>query len=47
MLKHILTRLAQRGPAIISVDSKVTEEGRVLLRFKDGAFEDLFLARTR
>ena len=32
-------------PGITRVDSKVTEEGRVLLRFQDGAFEDPFLAR--
>jgi len=27
------------------VDAKTTEEGRVLLRFQDGAFEDPFLSR--
>ncbi len=27
------------------VDAKITEEGRVLLRFADGSFEDPFLAR--
>jgi predicted ATPase len=43
--KAILKRLAERVPGISSVDSKTTEEGRVLLRFQDGAFEDPFLAR--
>jgi predicted ATPase len=42
---EILTRLARRIPGIVRVESKVTEEGRVLLRFQDGAFEDPFLAR--
>jgi predicted ATPase len=42
---EILTRLARRIPGITRVESKVTEEGRVLLRFQDGAFEDPFLAR--
>ena len=42
---EILDRLKDRVPGISSVDSKTTEEGRVLLRFTDGAFEDPFLAR--
>lgn len=41
----ILQRLAERVPGITRVESKVTEEGRVLLKFQDGAFEDPFLAR--
>lgn len=41
----VLARLASRVPGITRVDSKVTEEGRVLLKFQDGAFEDPFLAR--
>ena len=45
VLAEILERLARRVPGISSVASKVTEEGRVLLRFQDGAFEDPFLAR--
>ena len=42
---QILKKLANRVPGITSVDAKTTEEGRVLLRFQDGAFEDPFLAR--
>lgn len=42
---QILSKLAQRVPGIVKVDAKTTEEGRVLLRFQDGAFEDPFLAR--
>lgn len=45
VFKTILDRLRQRIPGISSVDAKVTEEGRVLLRFQDGSFEDPFLAR--
>lgn len=45
VLERILARLGQRVPGITTVKSKVTEEGRVLLQFRDGAFEDPFLAR--
>ncbi|MBF0334342.1 MAG: AAA family ATPase [Alphaproteobacteria bacterium] len=41
----ILAKLSERVPGISKVDAKTTEEGRVLLRFQDGAFEDPFLAR--
>jgi predicted ATPase len=34
-----------RIPGIEKVSAKTTEEGRVLLKFQDGAFEDPFLAR--
>lgn len=42
---HILKQLSHRIPGLSSIESKTTEEGRVLLKFKDGAFEDPFLAR--
>ncbi len=42
---EILELLKQRVPGISQVESKTTEEGRVLLKFQDGAFEDPFLAR--
>lgn len=45
VFETILSKLAQRVPGITSVEPKTTEEGRVLLRFQDGAFEDPFLAR--
>lgn len=45
IFKTIIEKLKQRVPGITGVDSKVTEEGRVLLRFQDGAFQDPFLAR--
>ncbi len=43
--QKILRAMSERIPGIESVESKVTEEGRVLLKFQDGAFEDPFLAR--
>jgi len=45
IFKKIISLLEQRVPGITNVDSKTTEEGRVLLKFKDGSFEDPFLAR--
>lgn len=41
----ILERLKECVPGIESVTAKVTEEGRVLLKFHDGSFIDPFLAR--
>ena len=45
VFQKILAKLSERIPGITKVDAKTTEEGRVLLRFQDGAFEDPFLAR--
>ena len=42
---EICKKLAMRIPGIEKVSAKTTEEGRVLLRFQDGAFVDPFLAR--
>jgi predicted ATPase len=42
---EILSRLQRRVPGITQVEAKTTEEGRVLLKFQDGSFEDPFLAR--
>lgn len=42
---RILERLKGCIPGITHVDAKTTEEGRVLLKFQDGSFEDPFLAR--
>ncbi len=43
--REVLDHLKHRVPGVTSVDARTTEEGRVLLRFQDGAFEDPFLAR--
>ncbi|MEW6235724.1 MAG: AAA family ATPase [Candidatus Omnitrophota bacterium] len=45
IFENILNRLRLRIPGLSNIDSKTTEEGRVLLKFKDGSFEDPFLAR--
>ena len=41
----IIEKLKNRVPGVTQVESKQTEEGRILLKFQDGAFEDPFLAR--
>ncbi len=41
----IIGKIKKRVPGITNVESKTTEEGRVLLKFQDGAFEDPFLAK--
>ena len=41
----ILMALKHRIPGITNIDAKTTEEGRVLLRFQDGAFTDPFLSQ--
>ena len=45
VFSNILKKLKARIPGITQVESKQTEEGRILLRFQDGAFEAPFLAR--
>ena len=45
LFNDILGRLSRRVPGIAQVEAKTTEEGRVLLKFQDGAFKDPFLAR--
>ncbi len=43
--EKIIKNLSVRIPGISKVESKQTEEGRILLKFQDGSFEDPFLAR--
>lgn len=45
IFKSILGKLQKRIPGLCKVESKVTDEGKVLLKFQDGSFEDPFLAR--
>ncbi|MCK5687810.1 AAA family ATPase [Myxococcota bacterium] len=45
IFNKVLQKLTERVPGITHVEAKTTEEGRVLLRFQDGSFEDPFLAR--
>ncbi|HRU05838.1 MAG TPA: AAA family ATPase, partial [Candidatus Brocadiia bacterium] len=42
---RIIEKLKHRVPGMKNVEAKTTEEGRVLLRFQDGSFQDPFLAR--
>ena len=45
VFEKIIEQLSKRVPGITRVESKQTEEGRILLKFQDGEFEDPFLAR--
>ncbi|OQY56572.1 MAG: chromosome segregation protein SMC [Candidatus Parabeggiatoa sp. nov. 2] len=45
LFDKILNKLSERVPGIQRVEAKTTEEGRVLLKFQEGAFKDPFLAR--
>ena len=45
IFEKIIEKLKHRVPGITNVESKQTEEGRILLKFQDGDFEDPFLAR--
>ncbi len=41
----ILQRMARRVPGVTKVEAEDTIDGRVVLRFQDGAFKDPFVAR--
>ncbi len=43
--RAILDSIAEKIPGISSIDTHVTEDRRVLLRFNDGAFKDPFFAQ--
>ena len=43
--KSILERIASKIPGIAKIDTEVTADKRVLLRFDDGAFNDPFFAQ--
>jgi predicted ATPase len=42
---EVLTRMKQRVPGVDAVTPKLTEDGRLLLQFSDGAFADPFIDR--
>jgi len=42
---EVLKKMERRVPGIQEVQAKVTEDGRVVLKFKDGSFKDPFIAR--
>ncbi len=43
--KEILNRIAQKIPGIRNIDTKKTDDGRLLLRFNESAFEDPFFVQ--
>jgi predicted ATPase len=43
--QRVLTAMKQRVPGVSSVEAKPTEDGRLVLRFQDGQFQDPFIAR--
>ena len=45
IFERILKTMSRRIPGVSNVEPKITDEGRILLKFKDGTFEDPFLAR--
>ncbi len=43
--RRVLEAMRTRVPGVDAVEAKVTEDGRLVLRFKDGSFKDPFIAR--
>ncbi len=43
--ERVLTVMRRRIPGMSRVEAKPTEDGRLVLRFKDGSFSDPFIAR--
>lgn len=43
--KRVLEVMSERVPGVVSVEAKPTEDGRLVLRFRDGSFQDPFIAR--
>ena len=42
---RILEKMKERVPGVAMVEAKETEDGRIVLKFQDGAFKDPFVAR--
>lgn len=45
LFEKILEKMKQRVPGVSKVEAKETEDGRLILRFQDQAFQDPFIAR--
>ena len=43
--QRVLDAMRQRVPGVETVDARPTEDGRLVLRFRDGTFKDPFVAR--
>lgn len=46
VFSRILERMRQRVPGIRSVEAKMTDDGRLVLRFRDANFRDPFISRS-
>lgn len=42
---EVLKKMERRVPGVKKVEAKVTEDGRIVLKFQDGSFKDPFIAR--
>jgi predicted ATPase len=45
IFESILEKMARRVPGVEKVEAMPTEDGRIVLKFKDGSFKDPFIAR--
>ena len=45
VFQQILKTMEQRVPGVSKIDAKNTEDGRLVLRFQDGAFKEPFIAK--
>ena len=45
LFDKVLKAMSRRVPGVNSVEAKPTDDGRLVLRFQDGAFKDPFIAR--
>ena len=45
VFERVLERMTTRVPGVSNVEARPTEDGRLVLRFQDGAFRDPFVAR--
>jgi predicted ATPase len=43
--RQVLEAMKERVPGVSNVEAKPTEDGRLVLRFQDGSFQDPFIAR--
>lgn len=43
--QQVLSAMRRRVPGVEAVEAKPTEDGRLVLRFRDGSFQDPFVAR--
>lgn len=45
IFQQVLNTMRWRVPGVTSVEAKLTDDGRLLLRFQDGSFKDPFISR--